>query len=58
MADPPAHKNAFEQMFDRPITRPDEEGRGPTVGEDVSVEHEREEDARHRAQDVKTEKEA
>ena len=55
MADPnPApRKNAFEQMFDRPITQPEtEEGIGPTVGEDVSVEHEREEDARNGAHDA------
>ena len=42
MADPnPApRKNAFEEMFDRPITRPDnDEGMGPILGEDVSVEH-------------------
>ena len=55
MADPNTapRKNAFEQMFDRPITQPEtEEGIGPTVGEDVSVEHEREEDARNGAHDT------
>ena len=51
MADPatptsPPSKNTFEQMFDRPVTRPEsDEGVGPTLGEDVSAEHEREEDA-------------
>jgi hypothetical protein len=55
MADPitAPRKNAFEQMFDRPITKPEtEEGIGPTVGEDVSIEHEREEDARNGAHDT------
>lgn len=50
MADPaiPSSKNAFEQMFDRPITQPEsEEGMGPSLGEDVSVEHERQEDIRN-----------
>ena len=53
MADPatPPRKNAFEQMFDRPITQPEsEEGMGPSLGEDVSVEHERDEDARNGVQ--------
>ena len=52
MADPKPtpRKNAFEEMFDRPVTQPDnDEGMGPILGEDVSVEHEREEDARHGA---------
>ena len=55
MADPNPvpRKNAFEEMFDRPVTAPEsEEGIGPTVGEDVSVAHERAEDARNGAQDV------
>ena len=55
MADPnPAsRKNAFEEMFDRPITRPDDdEGMGPILGEDVSVGHERAENARNGAHDV------
>ena len=56
MADPnpTPRKNAFEQMFDRPVTQPDnDEGMGPTSGEDVSVEHEREEDALNGVHDVK-----
>ncbi len=58
MADPqPApRKNAFEQMFDRPVTQPDnDDGMGPTLGEDVSVEHERAENVRNGAHDVKDE---
>ena len=61
MADPhsPVRKNAFEQMFDRPLTQPDNnEGVGPSLGEDVSVEHEREEDARNGAHDVEDSEEA
>ena len=59
MADPTPRKNAFEQMFDRPITQPEsEEGMGPTSGEDVSVGRQREEDARHGAHDIETEEEA
>ena len=52
MAEPaiPPRKNAFEQMFDRPITQPEtEEGIGPSLGEDVSIDHQREEDARNGA---------
>ena len=57
--DPAPRKNAFEQMFDRPITQPDnDEGMGPILGEDVSVEHERAEDARNGAHDVEDEEEA
>ena len=59
MADPTPRRNSFEQMFDRPITRPQGgDGIGPTLGEDVSVEHEREEDARNGAHDAETEAEA
>ena len=51
--DPAPRKNAFEQMFDRPITQPDnDEGMGPILGEDVSVEQERAENARNGARDV------
>ena len=52
--------NAFEQMFDRPLTQPleGEDGMGSTLGEDVSVEREREADARHGAQDVEDGEEA
>ena len=55
MADPKPtpRKNAFEQMFDRPVTQPDDdEGMGPILGEDVSIEHERAEDARNGARRV------
>ncbi|WP_174301482.1 hypothetical protein [Caulobacter sp. S45] len=61
MADPKPtlRKNAFEEMFDRPVTRPDnDEGMSPTLGEDVSVAHEREEDACNRAHDVQDSEEA
>ena len=51
MADPDAKTkpNAFEQMFPGPLVEPPEgeDGMGSTVGEDVSVRREREEDARH-----------
>ncbi len=55
MADPKptSHKNAFEEMFDRPVTRPDnDEGMGPILGEDVSVEHERAQNARNGAHEI------
>ncbi len=55
MADPKPtpRKNAFEEMFDRPLTQPDnDEGIGPTLGQDASAEHERAEDARNGAHDV------
>ncbi len=55
MADPKpvSRKNAFEEMFDRPITQPDnDEGMGPILGVDVSVKHERDEDARNGAHDT------
>ncbi len=55
MADPnpTPRKNALEEMFDGPVTRPDNaEGMGPILGEDVSVEHERAENARNGARRV------
>ena len=61
MADPSPtpRKNAFEEMFDRPLTRPDnDEGMGPILGEDVSVEHARKEDARNGARDVEADEES
>ena len=53
MDDPDAKpsRNGFERMFDRPLTQPPEgeDGIGPTLGQDLGVEREREEDARHGA---------
>ena len=49
--DPKPRKNGFEQMFDGSLTKPSEgeDGMGPTLGQDVGVQHEREQDARHGA---------
>ncbi len=50
MADPatPYEKNAFEQMFDHPLTQPEsDEGMGPSLGEDVGIQHQRDEDRRN-----------
>ena len=51
MADPDAKTkpNAFEQMFPRPLVEAPEgeDGVGSTLGQDVSPNREREEDARH-----------
>jgi hypothetical protein len=53
MADPDSKTkpNAFEQMFPGPLVQPPEgeDGMGSTVGGDVSVGREREQDARHGA---------
>ncbi len=51
---PTPRANALEQMFEQPLTQPPEgeDGIGPTLGQDVSVEHEREEDARHGAHSI------
>ena len=60
MADPKPtpRKNAFEEMFDRPITQPDnDEGMGPILGEDVSIGHERQENARNGAHDIEADEE-
>ncbi len=55
--DPTPRGNALEQMFDRPLTQPPEgeDGVGSTLGQDVSVKHEREEDARHGAHRIDAE---
>ena len=61
MADPKPTpgKNALEQMFDQPITRPDnDEGIGPTLGEDVGARRQREEDVRNGARDADRSEEA
>jgi hypothetical protein len=59
MADQTTGKPALEEIIDRPFTKPEDEqeGIGPTLGEDVSVAHEREEDARHGAQDIQDDEE-
>ena len=46
---PAAEKNPIEEMFDQPLTEPEtSDGIGPTLGEDLTPEHERAEDARYR----------
>ena len=57
--DPKPQGNAFEQMFDRPVTqrREGEDGIGPTLGQDLSVQHERDEDAHHGARPIDDEEE-
>ena len=46
---PTDSKNPLEEMLDRPLTEPETaDGIGPTLGEDLTPEHEREEDARYR----------
>ena len=50
---PPPEANEFEREFQRPLTRPEtDEGVGPTLGQDLSVAREREEDRRHGARDI------
>ena len=42
--------NEFEREFQRPLTRPEtEEGMGSTLGGNVGVEHQRDEDRRNGA---------
>ena len=46
---PATDRSRPEDVSDRPFTEPEtDDGMGPTLGEDVSPEHERAEDARYR----------
>ena len=49
MADPTPKPNTFDDLFNRHLVEPTdgEDGIGPTLGEDVGVQKERREDARH-----------
>ena len=51
MADRKDKPDTMETLVERPLVQPTEgeDGMGPTLGEDVSVEREEQEDARHRA---------
>ena len=51
MADRKSSPNTLESLIDRPLTEPPEgeDGIGPTLGEDLSAERQRESDARHHA---------
>lgn len=44
----PEHESTLEHLFNQHLVEPDNpDGIGPTVGEDVSPENERREDARY-----------
>ena len=46
----PAPPNELEREFAGPLTRPEsDEGIGPSLGEDVSAKHQRDEDKRNQA---------
>ena len=49
MAEPTPKPNTFDELFNHHLTEPTEgeDGIGPTLGEDVSIQKERREDARH-----------
>lgn len=51
MADSHPRPGTIESLVDRPLVQPSEgdDGIGPTLGEDLSVEAEKREDARHGA---------
>ena len=51
MADPNPKPGMLDSLFNSHLVTPTEgeDGLGPTMGEDVSAEHERDEDARHHA---------
>jgi hypothetical protein len=49
MANTPTKKNPLEEMFEQPLVRPEtDDGIGPTLGEDLTPRHEREENRHYR----------